>query len=76
MPGQHFRPGNSTLIPYVEVDLNRNLQFELSKDYMLRRVVIGPTPNPELSVQALQSLFESKGHKVDVNVSGIPFRDW
>jgi hypothetical protein len=76
MPGQRFRPGKSTLIPYVEVDLNRNLKFELSEKYMLRKVIVGPTPNPELSVEALLGLFASIGEEVEVHQSSIPFRNW
>jgi Protein of unknown function (DUF2971) len=76
MPGQRFRPGKSTLIPYVEVDLNRNLKFELSEKYMLRKVIVGPTPNPELALEALHSLFAVIGQEVDVEPSSIPFRNW
>jgi hypothetical protein len=76
MPGQRFRPGKSTLVPYVEVDLNRNLKFELSGKYMLRKVIVGPTPNPELAVEALLSLFTAKGHEVEIEPSSIPFRNW
>jgi len=76
MPGQRFRPGKSMLIPYVEVDLNRNLKFELSEKYMLRQIIVGPTPNPELAEEALRSLFASSGHEVDVEVSSVPLRGW
>lgn len=76
MPGRRFRPGISMLIPYVEVDLNRNLKFELSETYMLRKVIVGPTPNPELAEEALRSLFETSGHRVDVERSSIPFCNW
>src|SRR5712691_393130 len=54
MPGQRFRAGKSTVIPYVEVELNRDLKFEPSDEYMIRKVVVGPTPNPDLSAEALQ----------------------
>lgn len=76
MPGQRFRPGKSTLIPYVEVDLNRNLKFELAEKYMLRKVIVGPTPNPDLAVEALLGLFAVNGQEVDVELSSIPFRNW
>lgn len=75
MPCQRFREGKSTIIPYVEVDLNRDMHFKNIEEYMIRRVVVGPTPNAELSVAALQSLFLSKGHpEVQVEVSSIPYR--
>lgn len=77
MPGQHFREGKSTLIPYVEVELNRNLEFKLSDNYMVQRIVIGPTPNVELSMEALRSLLLSKGHpEVSVQASSVSYRDW
>jgi hypothetical protein len=76
MPGQRFRPGKSMLIPYVEVDLNRNLKFELSEKYMIRKVIVGPTPNPELALEALHGLFAANKLEVDVELSSIPFRNW
>jgi len=77
MPGQRFRVGASTLVPYIEVDLNRDLEFKLSEKYMLNKVVIGPTPNPQLSKDAIQNLFAAKGHpEVVVEISSIPYRDW
>jgi hypothetical protein len=77
MPGQRFRVGASTLVPYIEVDLNRDLEFRLSDKYMLNKVFIGPTPNPQLSKDAIQNLFATKGHpEVVVEVSSIPYRDW
>jgi Protein of unknown function (DUF2971) len=77
MPGQRFRAGKSTVIPYVEVALNRDKDLKLSNEYMIRKVLVGPTPNPGLSLEALQSLFLSKGHdKVLVEKSVIPYRHW
>jgi hypothetical protein len=77
MPGQRFRAGKSTVIPHVEIELNRDLDFKLSHEYMIRKVFVGPTPNPDLSLEALQSLFLSKGHDdVRVEKSAIPYRHW
>jgi Protein of unknown function (DUF2971) len=77
MPGQRFRAGKSTVIPYVEVELNRDRDLKPSDDYMIRKVVVGPTPNPDLALEALQSLFSSKGHcDVLVEKSVIPNRHW
>lgn len=77
MPGQRFRAGKSTLIPYIEVELNRDLKMKISDDYMIRKVVVGPTPNPDLAQEALRSLFLSKGHpEVLIEKSAIPFRHW
>jgi Protein of unknown function (DUF2971) len=77
MPGQRFRAGKSTVVPYVEIELNRDLDFKLSEEYMIRTVFVGPTPSPDLSVEALLSLFLSKGHRdVRVEKSAIPYRHW
>jgi hypothetical protein len=77
MPGQRFRAGKSTVIPYVEVELNRDLDFKLSTEYMIRKVFVGPTPNPDLSLEALQHFFSSKGHpEILVEKSAIPYRHW
>jgi len=77
MPGQRFRAGKSTVIPYVEVELNRNAELRVSDEYMIRKVLVGPTPTPDLSREAVQSLFLSKGHgEVLVEKSTIPYRHW
>lgn len=77
MPGQCFRAGKSNLIPYIEVDLNLDLNQKPLDEYMIRKVIVGPTPNPDLSVEALRSLFLSKGHgSVVVEKSVIPYRHW
>jgi len=77
MPGQRFRTGKSTLIPYVEVELNRDTSRRVSNEYMVRKVLVGPTPSPDLSLEALQSLFVTKGHsEVVVEKSAIPYRHW
>ena len=77
MPGVRFGMGKSTIVPYIEVDLNRDLKFELPDEYMIRRVLIGPAPNPDLSVEAVKSLFAYNGHsEVVVQKSTIPYRHW
>jgi hypothetical protein len=77
MPFQRFRPGKSSIIPYVEAVINRDNKSEQRTNYMIRRVVIGPTPSPTLSKEALQEAFRSVGHPdVQVDISEIPFRSW
>jgi hypothetical protein len=75
MPGQRFRAGKSTVIPYVEIEFDRGLEFKPSDEYMIRKLFVGTTPNPDLSVEALQSFILAKGHPdVLVEKSTIPFR--
>jgi hypothetical protein len=80
MPGQQFRTGKSTLIPFIEIMLDvmrEGAQCVTRKDYFIDEVVIGPTPTPELTVEAISSLFYSEGHpEVVVRTSSIPYRDW
>lgn len=77
MPGQRFRSGKSTVVPYIEVELNHDIDFNLVENYMISRIVVGPTPDPELSIEALQNLFISKGHDgVIIEKSTIPYRHW
>jgi hypothetical protein len=78
-----FRTTRSTLVPYLPVDIPRvNLKpqpwpHENSLTEFIARVVVGPTPNRELSHQAISSfLFKSGLKKVEVKQSGIPYRDW
>jgi hypothetical protein len=80
MPGQKFRPGKSTLIPFVEIMLDAvRLDAECvpRNEYFIDEVVIGPTPTPDLTFEALRSLFDSEGHsEVNIRQSRIPFKDW
>jgi len=80
MPGQKFRPGKSTLIPFVEIMLDvKRLEAECvpRDEYFIDEVVIGPTPTPDLTFEALRSLFDSEGHpEVNIRQSRIPFKDW
>jgi hypothetical protein len=77
MQGQRFRPSKSTIVPYIEVELNRGINSKPVDAYMIREVVVGPTPNPNLSFESLKMLFSSKGHtEVLFKKSAIPFRHW
>jgi len=79
-PGQKCRLGRSTLIPYVEIMLylaRDGSNYVPRTKYFIDEVVMGPTPTPHLTMEALRSLFDSTGHpEVIVRSSGIPFRSW
>lgn len=77
MPGQRFRPGRSSLIPYVEVELNRNHRSERMAERIINRVIVGPSPDPELSMQAAKSFFLSIGQPdVEILRSSTPYKNW
>jgi len=80
MPGQQFRMGKSTLIPFIEVMLNvvtKEAECVAREDDFIHEVIVGPTPTPELTVEALHSFFQSEGYsKVEVRISQVPFRSW
>lgn len=80
MPGQQFRQAKSTLIPYVEImlDLRREQDKHVPQTtYFIDEVIVGPTPTPELTLEAVHALFASEGHpEVIVKPSAIPFRSW
>ncbi len=66
-----FRPGHSMLIPYVELE-------PAKKDvYFIEQVIVGPCPDPRLSIRSVKLLFQSKGDP-DVRVieSRVPYRAW
>lgn len=80
-----FRCPRTTVIPYVDVLMpkrkpvkaRRVSRWDLGDDYFIDSVVVGPTPNPELTAKAVRLLFHSKQIDLDVPVltSDIPYRD-
>jgi hypothetical protein len=69
--GTKFRQGKSMLIPYKEVDLKTHFsQF-------ITEVIIGPSPNMRLSVNATKKLLQvNKMDHVVVDESRVPYRHW
>jgi hypothetical protein len=80
MPGQQFRQRNTALISFVEPvpDVTtKSAERVPPAVYFNDEVVVGPTPAPELTAEALQALFAAQGHpKVIVRDSNIPFKSW
>jgi hypothetical protein len=67
-----FREGKYCLIPYVAVPLTRGL-------VTLNRVVIGPTPYPQLAAHGARELLMaeySAGISTHIQHSAIPYRAW
>lgn len=79
-----FRFSGSTLVPYVSINIprrsegaapeNRRPDRRVRRDF-IRRVVIGPTVNPNLSAEAVKLFFQAR-MKVEVVHSKVPYRDW
>jgi hypothetical protein len=69
--GTKFRQGKSMIIPYKEVDLKTHFsQF-------ITEVIIGPSPNMRLSVNATKKLLQvNKMDHVVVDESRVPYRHW
>ena len=75
-----FRPVRSTLVPYIELsipttDLSPHEKRRPHQDF-IAEAVIGPTPNEDLSVQAVQAFFRKHKMLVDIQPSRIPYRDF
>ncbi len=64
-----FRPGNGTLIPYLDIPF---------PEHAIKKIIIGPTIEPERAEKALNQFFKInfKGCKPEIAHSGIPFRSW
>lgn len=67
-----YRVGNSMIIPYIErILLDDDDKLPISK------IIVGPTPHPELSKYSVESLLKSKGYdNIEVEKSNIPYRSW
>jgi hypothetical protein len=81
-----FRPTRSTLVPYLRVTIPRMrsdyvsprkpFAFPVTRSHFIDRVVIGPTTNKNLSLDAVSSFFRKHNMNVDVASSKVPYRDW
>ncbi len=68
-----IREGKSSLIPYIGFPLTLNQPEAVQIDSL----VIGPTPNKELSEIAAKCLLDSKGaSSAKIQHSQIPYRHW
>lgn len=79
-----YRSSRTTLVPYIPVCLpNPDAylaahllpQYGKWNPYFIDSVTIGPTPNPELSADAVLGVFVGSLVDVDIKSSEVPFRD-
>jgi hypothetical protein len=66
-----YRQGNSMIIPYIEVNFSDD-----DGKLPISKIIVGPTPHPELSKMSVSSLLKSKGYDIEVEISKIPYRSW
>jgi hypothetical protein len=67
-----FRPGQSMIVPYIEIPLPRE-----GENLYINKIVIGPTHEQNLSKASIEYLLRSKNVKFDeVQYSTIPYRNW
>lgn len=67
-----FREGPSAVVPYYHLALSdEDLRFQIAE------VVVGPTPNAELSVASVGNFLVSQDlREVPIRASKVPFRNW
>jgi hypothetical protein len=68
-----FRVGKSMLIPYRCISMTDG-----SGGFLLRKVIVGPNPNPQQAYRSVRSLLNSRTDTkaVEVESSDIPYRNW
>jgi hypothetical protein len=76
-----FRPVRSTLIPYVPLRIpgqtTSGYSFDMQTGWSaIKSVVIGPTPNMDLTEKSVKAFFAIRAMDVQVVRSKIPYRDW
>jgi hypothetical protein len=85
-----YRTSRSCMIPFLELEIPR-FEKENDKDpsdaqfshplmggryQFIKRVVVGPTSNLDLTLDTLRAFFRSNRLLVDVEPSTVSFRDW
>lgn len=70
-PSWKFRTNSSTMIPYVELNLQDGHPLHLPE------VILSPTPHSQRAVEAVEIFLAANDVTCDhVRVSAIPFRSW
>jgi hypothetical protein len=68
----NFREGASALVPYYRLALKDD-----GVDFQIDELVVGPTPNPALSVDSVGNFLVSQELRdVPVRSSKVPYRNW
>jgi hypothetical protein len=80
-----FRTVTSTMIPYVIMAIpslsERGPDYDFGNEKKfpwnaIQSVMIGPTPNMDLTQRSVEAFFALLGMRIQVSESEIPYRDW
>lgn len=80
-----FRTTRSTLVPYVPLrvpDLRTVQQMygepQAAHPFWdaIDHIIVGPSANKHLSISSLEAFLHSRGMKIELRGSEIPYRDW
>ncbi len=83
-----FRSTRSSLVPYLVVEIPRfhsrytgtsplhNWSPLAGRWDFVDRVIVGPTTNGNLTLEAVKAFFNRESMHVDVELSSVPYRDW
>lgn len=74
-----FRTVRSTLVPYVSLSIPSTVRMPESENLpwdAISEVIIGPTPNMDLTERSLVAYFKLHGLRTAVHRSEVPYRDW
>lgn len=82
-PAIRYRSSRSTLVPYIPLRIPNPKEYLAEKKsrspgfkpHFIDSVTIGPTPNLDLSADALRDFFMQRNFDVDIHKSIVPFRD-
>ena len=74
--GRKFRSGISTILPYVELSFDRELEDPDASYQPIAKVIVGPCPDPIRATRAVRMLLQSNGLRAEVYASEIPYRSW
>lgn len=77
----HFKPTSSSLVPYMKLRFPPIYEFDSAdpnqpREHFINKIVIAPGSYQDLTTRAVESFFQSRGWSVEVEPSGVPFRDW
>lgn len=69
---EHFdyRPGASMLIPYFRIP------FSSQETFGIEEIIVGPTPHPQQSLQAVMGLLVKHELDAEARISEAPYRNW